>query len=338
MVSLIRYLVPSGKEDGTARELREDDEDDDPVHVFGQVVNAVIRNGCVEAWVMRSSPLDRLHQKKSSRQMQRAKAAGWPTEELLKVGCIYQALAMRLDAANSKVTESGPEERHSPQAGDLGFPDTPNKTPHEPRSDVLKWLEREELMNELMNDEDWAQTPGKTPGSSPRGERPPRKTDFLSPPGSERVSLAQAPGTRSTGSATDTLTTAPAPPLRLGDALEQLQLQMAMTATKAVGPYAAAPDADERVAAAPADEVRLPERFEELQLFSSTADASLLSAPEDASLLSAPEDAGLYSKLESGGAFNIAEKVLPLANDLKRLSTARYFFSLRARIVPHVTL
>jgi hypothetical protein len=425
MVSLIRYLVPSGKEDGTARELREDDEDDDPVHVFGQVVDAVIRNGCVEArvmpginsspldrwrqmkssrqmqrvadeaaqacaqtaaqtvalaeavrglslavahdedvfgqvvgqvvdavirngcveaWVMRSSPLDRLQQKKSSRQMTRAKAAGWPTEELLKVGCIYQALAMRLDAANSKVTDSGPEERHSPQAGDLdldldlGFPDTPNKTPREPRSDVLKWLEREELMNELMNDEDWAQTPGKTPGSSPRGERPPRKTDFLSPPGSERVSLAQAPGTRSTGSATDTLTTAPAPPLRLGDALEQLQLQMAMTATKAVGPYAAAPDADERVAAAPADEVRLPERFEELQLFSSTADASLLSAPEDASLLSAPEDAGLYSKLESGGAFNIAEKVLPLANDLKRLSTARYFFSLRARIVPHVTL
>ena len=364
MVSLIRYLVPSGKEDGTARELREDDEDDDPVHVFGQVVDAVIRNGCVEArvmpginsspldrwrqmkssrqmqrvadeaaqacaqtaaqtvalaeavrglslavahdedvfgqvvgqvvdavirngcveaWVMRSSPLDRLQQKKSSRQMTRAKAAGWPTEELLKVGCIYQALAMRLDAANSKVTDSGPEERHSPQAGDLdldldlGFPDTPNKTPREPRSDVLKWLEREELMNELMNDEDWAQTPGKTPGSSPRGERPPRKTDFLSP----------------------------------------------------VRPYAAAPDADERVAAAPANAVRLPERFEELQLFSSTADASLLSAPADA---------GLYSKLESGGALNIAEKVLPLANDLKRLSTARYFFSLRARIVPHVTL
>jgi len=287
MVSLIRYLVPSGKEDGTARELREDDEDEDVFgQVVGQVVDAVIRNGCVEAWVMRSSPLERWRQKMYSRQMQRAKAAGWPTEELLKVG-INQALAMRLDAANSKVTDSGPEERHSPRAGDLdldldlGFPNTPNKTPHEPRSDVLKWLEREELMNELTNDEDWAQTPGKTPGSSPRGERPPRKTDFLSP----------------------------------------------------VRPYAAArppaPDADERVAAAPANAVRLPERFEELQLFSSTADASLLSAPADA---------GLYSKLESGGAFNIAEKVLPLANDLKRLSTARYFFSLRARIVPHVTL
>ena len=75
--------------------------------------------------------------------------------------------------------------------------------------------------------------------------------------------------------------------------------------------------------------MRLPERFEELQLLSSTADASLLSAPEDA---------GLYSKLESGGAFDIAEKVLPLANDPKRLSTARYFFSLRARIVPNGTL
>ena len=74
MISLIRYLVPSGKEDGAARELREDDEDDDPVHVFGQVIDAVIRNGCVEARVMpgiNSSPLDRWRQMKSSRQMQR---------------------------------------------------------------------------------------------------------------------------------------------------------------------------------------------------------------------------------------------------------------------------
>ena len=74
MISLIRYLVPSGKEDGAARELREDDEDDDPVHVFGQVIDAVIRNGCVEARVrpgINSSPLDRWRQMKSSRQMQR---------------------------------------------------------------------------------------------------------------------------------------------------------------------------------------------------------------------------------------------------------------------------
>ena len=74
MIPLIRYLVPPGKEDGAARELREDDEDDDPVHVFGQVIDAVIRNGCVEARVMpgiNSSPLDRWRQMKSSRQMQR---------------------------------------------------------------------------------------------------------------------------------------------------------------------------------------------------------------------------------------------------------------------------
>ena len=155
MVSLIRYLVPSGKEDGTARELREDDEDEDVFgQVFGQVVDAVIRNGRVEAWVMRSSPLDRWRQMKYSRQMQRG--------------------------------------------------------------------------------------------------------------------------------------------------------------------------ADERVAAAPADKVRLPERFEELRLLSSTADARLLSAPEDA---------GLYSKLESGGTFNIAEKVLPLADDLKRLSTAKYLLNVPANLL-----
>ena len=66
--------------------------------------------------------------------------------------------------------------RSTEAAGNLGFPETPNKTPHELRSDIFKWLEREELMNELTNDEDWAQNPG----SSPRGERAPRKTDFHS--------------------------------------------------------------------------------------------------------------------------------------------------------------
>jgi len=157
MVSLIRYLVPSGKEDGTARELREDDEDEDVFgQVVGQVVDAVIRNGRVEAWVMRSSPLDRWRQMKHSRQMQR--------------------------------------------------------------------------------------------------------------------------------------------------------------------------DADERVAAAPApaNKVRLPERFEELRLLSSTADARLFSSTGDA---------GLYSKLESGGTFNIAEKVLPLADDLKRLSTAKYLLNVPANLL-----
>ncbi|KOO29326.1 serine threonine-protein phosphatase 5 [Chrysochromulina tobinii] len=153
----VEYLVPSGKEDGTARELREDDEDEDVFgQVVGQVVDAVIRNGRVEAWVMRSSPLDRWRQMKHSRQMQR--------------------------------------------------------------------------------------------------------------------------------------------------------------------------DADERVAAAPApaNKVRLPERFEELRLLSSTADARLLSSTVDA---------GLYSKLESGGTFNIAEKVLPLADDLKRLSTAKYLLNVPANLL-----
>jgi hypothetical protein len=78
--------------------------------------------------------------------------------------------------------------RGTEAAGDLGFPETPNKTPHELRSDIFKWLEREELMNELTNEEDWAQTPG----GSPRGERPPRKTDFLSPVGPYAAAPAAA--------------------------------------------------------------------------------------------------------------------------------------------------
>jgi hypothetical protein len=44
-------------------------------------------------------------------------------------------------------------------------------------------------------------------------------------------------------------------------------------------------------------------------------------------------DAGLYSKLESGGTFNIAEKVLPLADDLKRLSTAKYLLNVPANLL-----
>ena len=82
----------------------------------------------------------------------------------------------------------GATTRGTEAAGDLGFPETPNKTPHELRSDIFKWLEREELMNELTNEEDWAQTPG----GSPRGERPPRKTDFLSPVGPYAAAPAAA--------------------------------------------------------------------------------------------------------------------------------------------------
>ena len=108
MVSFIRYLVPSGKEDGTARELREDDEDDDPVHVFGQVVDAVIRNGRVEARVMpgiNSSPLDRWRQMKSSRQMQRVadEAAQIAAETAAQTAAQTAALAEAVKACCSQL-------------------------------------------------------------------------------------------------------------------------------------------------------------------------------------------------------------------------------------------
>lgn len=59
--------------------------------------------------------------------------------------------------------------------------------------------------------------------------------------------------------------------------------------------------------------LKLLERVEELQILSSIADAGLLSAAEDA---------GLFSKLEAQGAFSKVEALLPLADDLKLLSTA----------------
>ena len=39
-------------------------------------------------------------------------------------------------------------------------------------------------------------------------------------------------------------------------------------------------------------------------------------------MLSGAEEAGLFSKLERAGAFSSAEKLLPIADDLKLLSTA----------------
>jgi len=59
--------------------------------------------------------------------------------------------------------------------------------------------------------------------------------------------------------------------------------------------------------------IRLLERIEELKVLTSVADAGLLSAAEEA---------GIFSKLEAAGAFSTAEKLLPLADDLKLLSTA----------------
>jgi len=64
--------------------------------------------------------------------------------------------------------------------------------------------------------------------------------------------------------------------------------------------------------------VRLLERVEELRILSSVADAGLLSGAEDA---------GVFSKLEAAGAFSTAEKLLPLADDLKLLSTAEYLLN-----------
>merc|ERR1711871_515717 len=57
-------------------------------------------------------------------------------------------------------------------------------------------------------------------------------------------------------------------------------------------------------------QIKLLERIEELRLLSSVADAGLLSAAEEA---------GVFSKLEASGAIGTAEKLLPLADDLKLL-------------------
>ena len=71
-------------------------------------------------------------------------------------------------------------------------------------------------------------------------------------------------------------------------------------------------------------QVKLLERVEELRLLSSIADAGLLSSAEEA---------GLFSKLEAAGAFSSAEKLLPLADDLKLLSTAEYLLNVPANLL-----
>jgi len=59
--------------------------------------------------------------------------------------------------------------------------------------------------------------------------------------------------------------------------------------------------------------VKILSRVEELKVLSSLADAGVLSGAEQA---------GVFSKLEASGAFSSIEKLLPLADDLKLLSTA----------------
>ena len=59
--------------------------------------------------------------------------------------------------------------------------------------------------------------------------------------------------------------------------------------------------------------VKLLQRIEELRVLSAVADAGLLSSAEEA---------GVFSGLERAGAFSKIEGLLPLADDLKLLSTA----------------
>ena len=104
--------------------------------------------------------------------------------------------------------------------------------------------------------------------------------------GRKMASLAQAPGTRSTDSATDTLASvpapvpatapapAPAPPLRKGDELELLQLEMAMKATKTpIAPPAPAPGPTPPTAAG-----ALQEQYDSLLLALDDSDAGVRQA------------------------------------------------------------
>eukprot|EP00316_Scyphosphaera_apsteinii_P022311 CAMPEP_0119312086 /NCGR_PEP_ID=MMETSP1333-20130426/24993_1 /TAXON_ID=418940 /ORGANISM="Scyphosphaera apsteinii, Strain RCC1455" /LENGTH=161 /DNA_ID=CAMNT_0007316639 /DNA_START=125 /DNA_END=610 /DNA_ORIENTATION=- len=59
-----------------------------------------------------------------------------------------------------------------------------------------------------------------------------------------------------------------------------------------------------------------------VKLLSRLDDLEFLTSLSEAGLLSAAEEAGVFSKLEAAGAFSSAEKLLPLADDLKLLSTA----------------
>merc|ERR1711918_332673 len=49
--------------------------------------------------------------------------------------------------------------------------------------------------------------------------------------------------------------------------------------------------------------------------------------------LSGAEDAGVFSKLEAAGAFSTAEKLLPLADDLKLLSTAEALLNVPSNLL-----
>merc|ERR1719183_1626949 len=65
-------------------------------------------------------------------------------------------------------------------------------------------------------------------------------------------------------------------------------------------------------------------RIEELRVLSNLADAGLLSAAEEA---------GVFTKLENAGAFSKVEKLLPLADDLKLLSTAEKLLNVDSSVL-----
>jgi hypothetical protein len=70
--------------------------------------------------------------------------------------------------------------------------------------------------------------------------------------------------------------------------------------------------------------LKLLGRLEELQLLSSLAEAGLLSSAEEA---------GVFSKLEAAGAFSTLESLLPLADDLKLLSTLEGLLDVNAGVL-----
>jgi len=73
----------------------------------------------------------------------------------------------------------------------------------------------------------------------------------------------------------------------------------------------------------PKEPVKLLNRISELRVLTSLADLGLLSKAEKA---------GVFSKLENAGAFSLAEKLLPLADDLNLLGTLENLLNVPANI------
>merc|ERR1712228_107186 len=78
---------------------------------------------------------------------------------------------------------------------------------------------------------------------------------------------------------------------------------------------------------------QIAEKKPPIKLLSRLDDLELLTALSEAGLLSAAENAGVFSKLEAAGAFSTAEKLLPLADQLKLLSTAEKLINVESSIL-----